>query len=111
VNAVIVISARDNVATALESLEPGRVIAGATPFTVRELIPRGHKVSMQTIRLGASIIKYGNTIGVATAEIPPGAHVHIHNVLSARGRGDLSRTEPAVDEARLAEPPGDKGNP
>jgi altronate dehydratase len=111
VNPIIVISARDNVATALEALVAGQTIGEPVRFTVREPIPRGHKVSMQTIPLGASVIKYGNTIGVATAEIPPGTHVHIHNVLSARGRGDLSRTEPAVDEPRLAEPPADRGNP
>jgi altronate dehydratase len=110
-NPVIIISERDNVATALETLESGRTIGGPVPVTVIEEIPRGHKVSMQVIPLGASVIKYGNTIGVATAEIPPGAHVHTHNVLSARGRGDLTRTEPAVDEARLAEPPADRGNP
>ena len=110
-NPVIVISERDNVATALEALVAGQVIGAPVAFTVRESIPRGHKVSMLTIPLGASVIKYGNTIGVATAEIPPGTHVHTHNVLSARGRGDLSRTEPAVDEPRLAEPPADRGNP
>ena len=113
-NPVIVISDRDNVATALEALETGQVIAGRaglTPFTVREPIPRGHKVSLQVIPLGASVVKYGDPIGVATAEIPPGAHVHTHNVSSTRGRGDLPHVEPAVDEARLAEPPADKGNP
>jgi SAF domain-containing protein len=108
VNPVIVISERDNVATALETLEPGQVIAS---FTVREQIPRGHKVSVRAIALGASVIKYGSPIGVASADIPPGVHVHTHNVLSARGRGDLARPEPAVDEPRLAEPPADKGNP
>ena len=41
-NPVIVISERDNVATALEALEAGQVIAGAAPFTVHEQIPRGH---------------------------------------------------------------------
>lgn len=107
-NPVIVISERDNVATALETLEPGRIIAS---FTVRQQIPRGHKVSMRPIALGESIIKYGSTIGVATAEIPAGAHVHTHNVLSARGRGDLARSEPAPDAPRLAEPPADKANP
>ena len=110
-NPVIVISDRDNVATALEALETGQVIAGPVPFTVREPIPRGHKVSLQVIPLGASVVKYGNPIGVATAEIPPGTHVHTHNVFSARGRGDLSRAEPAVDEPRLAEPPADVGAP
>ena len=43
---VHVISERDNVATALEALEAGReVTAGAGSVTVREAIPRGHKVA------------------------------------------------------------------
>jgi hypothetical protein len=66
---------------------------------------------MRTIPAGASVIKYGSAIGVATREIAPGTHVHTHNVSSARGRGDLPRSEPAADAARLAEPPGDRGNP
>jgi altronate hydrolase len=111
VNPIIVISDRDNVATALEALEAGQVIGGAAPFTVREPIPRGHKVSMRTIAAGESVIKYGNPIGVATAEIPQGVHVHTHNVASGRGRGDLPRSQPAADKPRLAEPPGDRGNP
>jgi altronate dehydratase len=110
-NPVIVISDRDNVATALEALDAGQVIAGPPPFTVREAIPRGHKVSMRVIAAGESVIKYGNAIGVATMEIPTGAHVHTHNVASTRGRGDLHQSEPATDEARIAEPPGDRGNP
>jgi altronate dehydratase len=111
VNPVIVISERDNVATALESLDAGLAIGGAAPFTVREPIPRGHKVSMRAIPAGGRVIKYGNAIGVATADIPPGTHVHTHNVASVRGRGDLPTSEPAVDAPRLAEPPGDRGNP
>ena len=110
-NPVIIISDRDNVATALEALDAGQIIAGPVPFTVREPIPRGHKVSMRLIPAGESVIKYGNAIGVATTEIPPGAHVHTHNVSSARGRGDLPRSDPAVDGPRLAEPLDDRGNP
>ena len=109
-NPVIVISDRDNVATALEALETGQVIAGPAPFTVREPIPRGHKISLRTIAAGESVIKYGNPIGVATTEIPPGHHVHTHNVASGRGRGDLPKSQPAPDAPRLAEPPGDRGN-
>ena len=109
-NPVIVISERDNVATALEALDAGQIIAGPPPFTVVEPIPRGHKVSRRVIPAGESVIKYGNAIGVAMMEIPTGAHVHTHNVASTRGRGDLPRSEPAVDEARIAEPPGDREN-
>ena len=110
-NPIIVISDRDNVATALEALDAGQVIAGPAPFTVREPIPRGHKVSMRPIPAGESVVKYGNPIGLATTDIPAGAHVHTHNVASTRGRGDLSRSEAAPDQARIAEPPGDRGNP
>ena len=109
-NPVIVISERDNVATALEALDPGQVIAGPAPFTVCEAIPRGHKVSMRAIPAGESVVKYGNPIGVATRVIPAGFHVHTHNVSSARGRGDLVRKEPAPDEPRIAEPSGDRDN-
>ncbi len=28
--------------------------------------------------------KYGEVIGIATAAIEPGAHVHVHNLVSAR---------------------------
>jgi hypothetical protein len=103
-NPVIVISAGDNVATALEALEPGRVLAD---MTVRDAIPRGHKVALTRIAPGAAVIKYGSSIGVATEEILPGAHVHTHNVSSARGRGDLAaaRQQTAV-AGRLAEPDG-----
>ena len=109
-NPVIVISDRDNVATALEALEAGQEIGSPAPFTVQEQIPRGHKVAMRAIAAGESVIKYGNPIGVATSDIPQGFHVHTHNVASGRGRGDLARSEPAADEPRIAEPPGDRGN-
>ena len=101
-NPVIVISDRDNVATALEALEAGQVIGGQAPFTVHEQIPRGHKVAMRAIPEGESVIKYGNPIGVATAAIPAGCHVHTHNVASGRGRGDLGVAHARED--RLAEP-------
>ena len=113
-NPVIVISARDNVATALEALDVGQAITGPEPFTVREPIPRGHKVSLRAIPAGDNVIKYGNPIGVATAAIPPGCHVHTHNVSSSRGRGDLARPEaavPAADAPRIAEPQADRGAP
>jgi len=104
VNAVLVISARDNVATALEVLEAGRTIAvdGVT-FTICRRIPRGHKVALRAIRAGDPVVKYGHPIGAASVDIAPGDHVHIHNVSSGRGRGDLS-LPPSAAAARLAEP-------
>jgi len=42
------------------------------------------------IRAGEAVVKYGSPIGTASADIAAGAHVHTHNVASARGRGDLA---------------------
>jgi altronate dehydratase len=103
--AALVISERDNVATALQPLEDGRVLEiGGVSVTVREAIPPGHKVALRAIEAGEAVIKYGSPIGTATAAIPPGAHVHTHNVASGRGRGDLDDTA-APAAPRLAEPP------
>jgi len=106
VTMAIVISAGDNVATALEAIEAGQPVrAGDRMVDAIEAIPRGHKIALCTIAAGAQVIKYGNPIGTARAEIAAGAHVHTHNVASARGRGDLAGVRAAgVDAPRLAEP-------
>jgi hypothetical protein len=89
---VIVITPRDNVATALEALAPGETIeANGLRVTVRDAIASGHKVALSAIGSGSAVVKYGNTIGRATTDIEAGAHVHIHNVSSERGRGDKTR--------------------
>ena len=86
----IVISASDNVATALEPLEAGLTLrAGAATVPVIEAIPRGHKVALRPIAAGEAVVKYGSAIGIASCDIAAGAHVHTHNVASTRGRGDL----------------------
>jgi altronate hydrolase len=89
-NPAIVISAQDNVATALEALDAGQTIrAGAAAVAIIEPIPRGHKVALRAIREGEVVVKYGSAIGHASADIAAGTHVHTHNVASDRGRGDL----------------------
>lgn len=94
-NAVLVISARDNVATALDALDAGRELRlGARTLVVAEAIPRGHKIALCAIPAGDAVVKYGSPIGRASADIAAGAHVHTHNVASTRGRGDLAETAP-----------------
>ena len=86
---VIVITPRDNVATALEALAAGQTIdANGQIVTVREPIANGHKIALTAIRSGEPVVKYGNPIGTATSDIAAGSHVHVHNVASGRGRGD-----------------------
>jgi predicted RecA/RadA family phage recombinase len=103
--AVLVISERDNVATALEALEPGRQIVAGDGFVVAiDPIPAGHKIALRPIGAGTAVLKYGSSIGTAIGDIAAGSHVHTHNVASSRGRGDLE-SPAAPGLSRLAEPP------
>jgi altronate dehydratase len=105
VKAVLVISARDNVATALEPLDAGqRLMVNERELLVRDAVPAGHKIALEAIRAGSPVMKYGSEIGIATCEIPAGAHVHVHNVASTRGRGDLAGSPSTAAAGRLAEP-------
>ena len=55
---VLVISERDNVATALEPLEPGRRIALAVgTIVVSDSVPAGHKVAIRPIAAGDAVYK------------------------------------------------------
>jgi len=91
----ILIKAADNVATALHSLhgnDEASVGIEDKILSVRlvEDIEYGHKFAIHDIPEGEDIIKYGEVIGRATADIPAGAHAHVQNIESLRGRGDLS---------------------
>jgi hypothetical protein len=113
VKSVLVISERDTVATALVALERGaRLEIRGAHVTVLEPIAPGHKVAIAAIRAGDPVVKYGSPIGIATADIPPGAHVHTHNVMSTRGRGDLGGAASGTAAAapvRVPSEPDDAG--
>src|SRR5688572_5413291 len=68
----------DNVVVAAVSLPTGTQL-GSEGVTVGRAIPMGHKVATRPIPNGEAVRKFGQIIGYATADIPPGAHVHVHN--------------------------------
>ncbi|QSO54960.1 UxaA family hydrolase [Alicyclobacillus curvatus] len=86
----------DDVATALTELTKGTEIE-FTPdgpsLVLQDDIPFGHKFALRDVQQGQHVHKYGQVIGAATARIEPGQHVHVHNVDSLRGRGDLTGKE------------------
>jgi altronate dehydratase small subunit len=89
----VVIHPADNVATAVADLSAGKKVSYFVGQDVRECylredIPRGHKFALIDLRAGEAVIKYGETIGATVVPIAAGAHVHVHNVESQRGRGD-----------------------
>jgi altronate dehydratase small subunit len=88
----IVLSRTDNVGTLID---PGRegercALQGEAEGEVRLLqdVPFGHKVCIRETAAGAEVLKYGQVIGRSSKPIKVGEHVHVHNVESARGRGD-----------------------
>jgi (2R)-sulfolactate sulfo-lyase subunit alpha len=81
----------DAVAVAVTDLSPGETIqvrvsdgSPAISVAVRDPIPLGHKVALAEVAQGSDLIEYGERIGRATRAIAAGAHVHVHNVKSAR---------------------------
>ena len=72
-SALIRLDASDNVATARRALAPGE--EGATTP-----VPRGHKMALSSIAMGAPVTKYAQVIGYAAEDIAAGAHVHVHNL-------------------------------
>ncbi len=77
--ATILLNTRDNVAVARRSIQPGGE-TGRGDLQALELIGRGHKVALKTIKTGEEVLKYGQVIGMATQDIEPGRLVHLHNL-------------------------------
>ena len=67
----------DNVAVALKAIPAGTEFMG---ITAGGDIPQGHKMALQSISAGDQVMKYGFSIGHATAAISAGDWVHTHNM-------------------------------
>lgn len=90
----VVANASDNVATAVKDLKKDEkvlidVFGNVIEVTLNEDIPFGHKFAIENIAKDGKIIKYKEIIGDATQDIKIGDYVHVHNIESERGRGDL----------------------
>lgn len=86
------LAADDDVAVALEELSPGATAAAADGASVTALsgIPRGHKVALRDLAAGTLVRKYGHVIGVTTAPIRAGEHVHVQNLGMPEGASALA---------------------
>ena len=47
-------------------------------------VPIGHKIALVDIKTGDTVVKYGQDIGKAVADIKKGDHVHVHNLKTKR---------------------------
>lgn len=93
----IKINELDNIATIFDQVSYGREVVVIDPKGTKETIktkndiPYGHKIAIKEIKKAEHITKYGEDIGTATNNIKIGEHVHVHNLDSLRGRGDLNK--------------------
>jgi (2R)-sulfolactate sulfo-lyase subunit alpha len=83
---------RDNVGVVVvENLAAGTALLCVVTEDNSELhavnnqdVPIGHKVALQDLAVGATVIKYGQDIGRVVAPIRRGDHVHTHNLKTKR---------------------------
>ena len=103
----LVMHSDDDVALAVLDLAADQwVEVGGCSIRVTQPIPSGHKFARRPIARGDRVLKYGQPIGRATADIAPGEHVHAHNLESLRGRGDWHQDAPST-QIEVALAPGE----
>jgi LDH2 family malate/lactate/ureidoglycolate dehydrogenase len=87
----VLLASNDNVAAAIAAVDAAVHVvvtlnsSDETVLTVcsRQKVPFGHKIAIKDVAKGSPIVRYGYPIGVATADIKLGDHVHSHNMRSA----------------------------
>jgi (2R)-sulfolactate sulfo-lyase subunit alpha len=86
----------DFVAVAVRDVQPGAAAVGYLDGTapvqidVTDPVPLGHKVALRDVHASADVIEYSLRIGIASADITKGSHVHVHNVRSARWQTSIA---------------------
>lgn len=95
-----VVEPADNVGTLIRDAEEGETLEvqvgdETVTVTLNEDIPFGHKVALRDIENEETMMKYGTSIGYASEDIDAGDWVHVNNVESNYGRGDLADDDTA----------------
>ncbi|BCU78124.1 altronate dehydratase family protein [Luteolibacter sp. LG18] len=93
----------DNVAVAPEAIPAGTVEG----TLVLEEIPAGHKAALRDLATGERVIKYGFPIGIVTAPVKAGGHVHSQNLKTGLGEDTALEWKPGVSapSAKVGEVP------
>lgn len=92
---VISLDPDDNVGVATRNIAEGLSLSQALG-AARENIMAGHKVALVDIEANTPVVKYGQTIGLASQPIRAGDHVHTHNLDMLERDTSLENFTPAV---------------
>ena len=75
----------------VDDIQPNTMVTGwimETDDTITlmalDAIPLGHKIALDDIKPGDTVLKYGHDIGRAVTPIGKGRHVHVHNLKTKR---------------------------
>jgi len=75
----------------VEDVQPGKEVTGwimETNETVTmkalDAVPLGHKIALQDLKVGDTVLKYGHDVGKIVAQVGKGRHVHVHNLKTKR---------------------------
>ena len=75
----------------VEDVQPGKALTGwimETDETITlealDAVPLGHKIALNDINDGDTVLKYGHDVGRAVAKVGKGHHVHVHNLKTKR---------------------------
>ncbi|MGV9714026.1 UxaA family hydrolase [Gordonia sp. NPDC003424] len=82
----------DDVAIALHPLPVGTRLGDVA--TTGD-VPGGHKIALHDLAEGSLVHKYGHVIGVASAAIRAGDHVHTHNMTMPENPTGLATADPS----------------
>jgi len=81
----------DHVAVAVAPITAGAHISvayldddGEQPLDARTDVPYGHKIALASLEPGVPVLEYSTQVAVTRVAIDAGAHVHTHNVKTAR---------------------------
>jgi altronate dehydratase len=82
----VMVNPKDNVVTVVADIAQDEDVTYSVgsesgKVKAREAIPFGHKVAISRIGKGGDIIKYGEVVGRAAADIEAGQWIHTHNTL------------------------------
>ena len=85
----IIITPKDDVVTVTQTIHPGDTVVYSIngqehSVVARQEIPVYHTIAVHAVKKDSSVIKYGEHIGYATADIAVGDHVHTQNLGSEK---------------------------
>ncbi|WP_423790772.1 UxaA family hydrolase [Microvirga solisilvae] len=93
------LSESDKLVVAVDPIMPGTTLHGVT---VKDRIPRGHKMAIAPVAQGEPILKFGQIIGFASKPVAPGEWLHEHNMEMHAFSRDYHFAEDAKTEEILS---------